>query len=192
MVSPELGDAVGHGVRAAMLMAKLMGHLRSGPANLTRPAAMVDELNRMLVGLGERTGSVVSCSLFYAVLDLPSGVGFFANAGHPTPLLCDRHKCSTLPWGPRNLLLGVELFQPVEFCHTFAPGERMVLYTDGLTDAANPAGEMFGAARLHEVVDRCSRASPAECARAVFDAVAAFRAGARQTDDESIVVLDRV
>lgn len=187
-----IGDCVGHGVRAALLMAQIMGLLRSRPAYASRPEKMVSELNRMLLDLGERTGSTMLCSIFYAVIDLPSGVGFFVNAGHPVPLLCDRRKCSTLRWSTRNFMLGVKEFEPLEFCHTFSPGERMVLFTDGLVDASNVEGERFGDSRLHEIIGRCVNASPNDCARSVFDEVAAFRNGSPQTDDETIVVIDRV
>jgi sigma-B regulation protein RsbU (phosphoserine phosphatase) len=187
-----VGDVVGHGVRASLLMAKLMGYLRSAPTNLSRPAKMIAELNRMLLDLGERTGSVMPCSMFYAVLDAPTGVGFFVNAGHPLPFLCDTTKCAALHLGSRNMILGVEEFEPQEACHTFAAGERLVLYTDGVLDAANPEGERFQKHRLHELVTQNADQEPEACARAIFEAVESFRAGARQSDDETVVVVDRI
>jgi len=187
-----IGDVVGHGVRASLVMAKIMGWLRSDPVACSRPRQMISALNRMLLDLGDRIGTIVPCSMFHCVVDAPSGTSFFVTAGHPSPLLCDRNKCATLPLGPRNMLLGVEEFDPKEGCHTFGPGERMILYTDGICDAFDPEGEQFGNARLSEVVHQSLDSPPRECARSIFQAVEDFRRDARQTDDETIVVVDRV
>ncbi|MFW6065626.1 MAG: PP2C family protein-serine/threonine phosphatase, partial [Planctomycetota bacterium] len=86
----------------------------------------------------------------------------------------------------------VESFEPEESCHTFAPGERLVLYTDGITDAMNADGERFDTSRLHEVVNLHYSDDADTCADGVFRTVAEFRGEAPQTDDETIVVIDRV
>ena len=187
-----IGDVVGHGVRAAMVMAQIMGYLRSRPPDLARPVKVISSLNQMLIDIGERTDNVLPCSIFYAVIDAPTGICVFVNCGHPRPFICDREKCLTLPLGPRNLLLGIEDFDPLEGCHTFSPGERVVLYTDGLIDAADSEGARFGSGRLHEVVSARATDGPVDCADAVFQAVDEFRQGATQSDDETIVVIDRV
>jgi sigma-B regulation protein RsbU (phosphoserine phosphatase) len=191
-VALVIGDVVGHGVRASLLMAQIMGFLRTDPPKRSRPGQVVKELNRMLIDLGERTSSVMTCTVLYAVIDSPTGMAFFVNAGHPRPDLCDRVKCMTMHLGPRNMLLGVQEFEPEEACLTFTPGQRLVLHTDGVTDAANPPGEHFGEPRLHELINRHFDSPPDQCAEAVFQAVEDFRAGAPQNDDETIVVVDRL
>jgi len=191
-VAVVIGDVVGHGVHAALLMAKIMSELRSAATKRSYPTRVVDALNRMLVDLGDRTGTTVPCTLVYGVIDGPTGTGYFVNAGHPRPFLCDRTKCRVLQVGPRNLLLGVEPYEYEEACYQFEPGERLVLYTDGVTDAVNAAGEHFGEARLHEVIDAQVDRSADQCAEAVFDAVDAWRDGAGQADDETVVVIDRI
>ncbi|MCE5325492.1 MAG: serine/threonine-protein phosphatase [Planctomycetaceae bacterium] len=187
-----IGDVVGHGVRAALMMAQIMGFLRSEPQRRSRPVEVVAELNMMLVDLGNRTGSVMPCSLFYAVIDAPTGIGFFVNAGHPRPYLCSDGACVPLHLMNRNILLGVQEYQPEEDCHTFTAGERLVLYTDGLVDAINPAHEFYGDQRLFDTIRRCSECTPCRCAEVVFQDVEQFRGQARQSDDESILVLDRL
>ena len=187
-----VGDVVGHGVRASLLMAKIMGHLRSDSELLTRPGPAVAALNRMLVELGDRTGSAMPCSIFYTVIDSPTGIGFFVNAGHPSPFLCNGDQCALLYAEQRNMLLGIEEFKPTEMCHTFTPGERMILYTDGITDAIASSGERFGERRLRETINTHTGLAPDACAKGVFDAVEHFRDGVPQTDDETIIVLDRV
>ncbi len=187
-----IGDVVGHGVRAAMIMAQIMGYLRSRPPALPRPVEIMRTLNRMLLDLGQTVRSALPCSIFYAIIDTPTGISVFVNAGHPLPFLCDRDKCLAMHLGSRNLVLGVEEFKPVEGCHTFTPGQRLVLYTDGLLDADDGKGNRFGESRLHEILAARAADGPEACAEAVFEAVAQFRKNATQTDDETIVVIDRV
>ena len=187
-----IGDVVGHGVRAALMMAQIMGYLRSRPPDISRPAPVVAAVNRMLIDLGGRIESVTPCSMLYGVIDAPSGIGFFVNAGHPAPMLCQGGNCKALGAGDRNILLGIEDFQPKHTCLTFTPGQRLVLYTDGLLEAVNTNQEHFGQERLHQVITRHVDTSPETCAEAVFEAVQHFRQGAMQTDDETIIVIDRV
>jgi len=186
-----VGDVVGHGVSASLVMAQLMGYLRSKPAGLARPGEIIRDLNRMLIDLGDRIGNVLPVSLLYAIIDAPTGISFFINAGHPRPFLYDRDKRISLHLGPRNLVLGVEEFEPVEGCHTFTAGQRMVLFTDGLLDATDPRGNRFGEAGLREVLSQRIDDDPRECADAVFLAVDLFRGGETQVDDETIIVMDR-
>jgi serine phosphatase RsbU (regulator of sigma subunit) len=187
-----IGDMVGHGVRASLLMANIMGWLRSEPENLSKPGEVIIALNKMLIELGNRIGSPMPCSIFYLVIDQPTGLGLFINAGHPRPFLCERNKLKTLHLGARNMLLGVEEFEPEEGCNTFTPGQRLVMYTDGLLDSVNRRGDHFGLERLEALVNRSHDLNPEQLAEKVFQEVDQFREGAAQTDDETIVVFDRL
>ena len=187
-----VGDVVGHGVRASLLMAQTMGFLRSmSPQRRSRPTEVVRALNQMLIELGDRTNTVLPCTIFYAVIDSPSGVTFFVNAGHPRPFLCSDGSCQPLA-APQNPLLGVQPFEPEEDCITFSPGQRLVLYTDGLSDAMDPASNRFGELRLRDLVHAHASDAPQPCADAIFAAVDAYRQGAPQRDDETVVVIDRL
>ncbi len=187
-----IGDVSGHGVRAALVMAKIMGWLRSDPESRSRPLRVMAGLNRMLIELGDRTGTVTPCSMIYIVLDAPTGIAFLVNAGHPKPFLCTPDTCKVLHLGQQNMLLGVQEFGPVEDCHTFSPAERLILFTDGITDATNTSGERFASTRLHEVVSEYAASDPDQCADGVFNAIDQFRENTPQSDDETIVVVDRI
>ncbi len=187
-----IGDVVGHGVQAALLMAQIKGFLQSDTKDRSRPLRMVSALNDMLCHLGDQTNSIMSCSMIYMVFDAPSGTCIMCNCGHPYPLLCQRDQCALAHLGGHDILLWVEPFAPAEICHTFLPGERLVLYTDGICDAADPQHDPFGEERLRRVIRQRGGASPQECADAVMEAVDTFRGGAAQIDDETIVVIDRV
>jgi len=187
-----IGDVVGHGIRAALIMTQIMGFLRSASGMASRPTQIVAALNEMLVDLGDRVNSALPCSLLYGVIDAPTGSGFFVNAAHPIPLICDREKDTITHLGHSDLLVGIEEFEPSEICHTFVPGQRLVMFTDGILEASDPAHEQFGEARLERIVGECVGNDPDACAEAVFRAVEAFRRDSRQRDDETIVVIDRV
>ena len=188
-----VGDVVGHGVRASLVMAQIMGFLRSMPNNiLSRPSEIVITLNKMLIELGDRIDSVLSCSLLYGVIDTPSGAGFFVNAGHPAPFICDRKKSELLHLGRPGLLLGIEEYSPDQVCHAFRPGERLVMFTDGIIESMDTTGEQFGNKRLHEVVGEYLSSDPESCAEGIFQTVEKFRRDAQQMDDETIVVIDWV
>ena len=215
-VAVVIGDVLGHGVRASLLMAQIMGRLRGTPAGRNRPGEMVAGLNDMLLSLGDRIGQVMLCSLFYAVIDLPTGSLFFVNAGHPPPFLFDKAGGDITFLGGQSILLGVQEFEPIEGCHQFRAGQRLVMYTDGLPDADGPVPsgaegpalsdadgpvlsgadgdneQYFGDQRLRDMVARSAAQTPQACANAVFDAVDAFRRGAPQEDDETIVIIDRL
>jgi sigma-B regulation protein RsbU (phosphoserine phosphatase) len=187
-----IGDVIGHGVRASLIMAKIMGFLRSLPASAGRPSKLVSELNRILIDLGERVGRPLLCTFFYALLDLPSGNAFTVNAGHPSPFICGTESCRILTLGVRNMALGVQPVEYKEACHEFQPGERMVLFTDGLTEAMNAEEENFGLQRLHEVVNGFAGAAPQQCVDGVMAAVDDWQQGRPPRDDQTVVAIDRV
>ncbi len=187
-----IGDVLGHGVRAALLMAQITGFLRSDTSIRSQPTKMVAALNDMLCHLGDQTDSVMSCTMIYMVFDAPSGMSLMCNCGHPRPFLSNRERCTSLHLGLHDILLGVESFEPTEICHTFLPNERLVLHTDGLTEAMDDDHEMFGDQRLRDVISRGADLSPQQLADSVIQAVDEHRGDAEQTDDETIVVIDRV
>lgn len=188
-----IGDVIGHGIRASLIMAQIMGFLRSAGDVLARPVEVITSLNSMMIDLGDKTDTVISCSVLYGVIDAPTGLGVFVNAGHPHPFLCDRDECSVMALHSHNMVLGVEEeYEPTELCLTFVPGQRLILRTDGIEDAVDEQNEHFGPLRLHDAICRCVDKAPDQCADAVFAAVDEFRGDARQIDDETIVVIDRV
>ena len=198
-VAVAVGDVGSHGVRASLLMARIMGMLRRRPPECARPSAIARMLNEMLLDLGDRLGAAMNCSLFYVVLDTPTGAAFFVNNGMPLPVLTDRGSGMVLRLGPQGATLGVRDFQTEEACHTFAPGQRLTLCSDGVINAADHMGLPFGEDRLDAVLRNCAQAPRSgapracrACAQAVFSAVDDFRHGARQRDDETILIIDRL
>ena len=189
-VAVFIGDVMGHDVRAALLMAQILGSLRSEQRN--RTIQIVSDLNRSLLALGDKIGTDLTCSLFYTILDASDGTISYVNAGHPPPYLCDPQTGKTHPLDSHEMLLGVQRFEAVEMRHALGPGARMVLYTDGILDARNNAGQRFGGKRLEEAIRKHAAQEPDGFADSIIAEVSEFRQGAAQIDDESVVVVDRL
>ena len=85
-------------------------------------------------------------------------------------------------------LFGADTFYVTEERLSLRPGDRLVLYTDGLSDVVNPAGAMFDGERLKELVLRHSDKSPGDFCRALFDDLAVYQDGAAQFDDMAVVI----
>jgi sigma-B regulation protein RsbU (phosphoserine phosphatase) len=185
-----VGDIVGHGVQASLLMAQIMGWLRSDSSRHNRPTRIVEDLNLLLLDLGEKLNTSLLCSLIYGVLDIPSGLFIYVNAGHPTPILCDREKCTLAKMSSNTVLLGAEKFKAKEMCHTFQSGERVVFFTDGVIEALNEQEEEFTDGRLREIVHFNLDQGPEETADSVFGSVEKFRGTLPPRDDETVVVMD--
>jgi sigma-B regulation protein RsbU (phosphoserine phosphatase) len=186
-----IADVSGKGIAAALLMAFVRPVLRSALDRSGNPVEALERTNHILVD-ERRTGLFVT--VLCGILDLDSGVFSFANGGHEMPLLAGPDG-SEPRWveggGP---LLGV--FGRLDLTEErveIRPGERLVLYTDGITDAAAPDGARFGDGRLLRTIARtCDGGSAADTTRAVIEAVSGFQGAATQADDLALLVFRRL
>jgi len=185
-----LGDVMGHGTSAALIMSVIMGWLRNDRENYSRPGRIVENINNLLLQLGEQVDRPIICSMIYGVVDLPSGNLFYINAGHPYPIICNRHKCNAQKLGTTTMLLGVQGGIMGESCHQFSRNDRVVLYTDGLTDATNSRDDIFGRERLSQVVREGAGLSGDELARKIFGQIDDYQYGKEPQDDQTLVVID--
>jgi sigma-B regulation protein RsbU (phosphoserine phosphatase) len=180
----SIADVVGKGIPAALLMSNLQAAVRAFASEAVEPQALCQQVNRILCG-NIAEGRFIS--FFYAVLDAAHGVLTYANAGHYLPALV-RADGSVERLGAGGPVLGVIAGAEYEQAHVLlAPGDRLVIFTDGLTEARNADDDEFGETRLIDAAVRhraCS--APALQARLV-DAVAAFTGG-RLQDDATLIV----
>lgn len=180
------GDVSGKGVAAALLMSHLNAICRTLLAAEAPVSALLEQVNRLFCNS--------TLSPHYATLlcgrAMPSGDVEMANAGHCPPLLV-RGAVSEFE-GSGGLPVGL-------FCNTsyavhrtrLEPGECLLLYTDGVTEAANAAGEEYGRDRLREAAGRAPRESARDLAGAIIAGLDRFTAGARKSDDLTILALRR-
>ena len=181
----SIADVVGKGIPAALLMANLQAAVRAFATNTTEPAELCQQVNRILCGhIAE--GRFIS--FFYCIVDHDESTLTFANAGHYPPILI-RADGTVERLGTGGAVLGVFPEGGYEQGQvSLRGGDRIILYTDGITDVCNASDEEFGDERLVDlaVANRgCS--APALQAR-LANAVDGFSDG-RFQDDATLIVL---
>ncbi|HET9298700.1 MAG TPA: PP2C family protein-serine/threonine phosphatase [Candidatus Polarisedimenticolaceae bacterium] len=186
-VGIALGDVAGKGLGAALLMAKLQATLRAVASDHPDLDRLGQRLNAVLVqdGLPNRYAT-----LFYAEVEPGGGALRYLNAGHNPPLLArwsgiEELGASSYPLG----MLDDVAYRQGEL--DLRPGEMLVAYSDGLTEARNPAGEEFGLDRLRQALGRLRNLPAEEAGRSLLREVDLFMGEQRLDDDLSLVVLLR-
>jgi serine phosphatase RsbU (regulator of sigma subunit) len=181
-----IADVAGKGVPAALYMALSRTTVRTVARGCDAASETVRRSNDTII---EDAGSVSFVTLLYAVFDEQARTLTYVNAGHNPPVL--RRGDGTVetlePTGPVIGFLEDMEFEEVTI--TLWPGDLLVFYTDGVTEAENRDGVMFGEERLYAVIDAVAGRSAPEVAGAIRDAVTAFAGDAPQFDDITVVVL---
>jgi phosphoserine phosphatase RsbU/P len=185
-ISIVVADVSGKGVPAALLMAFLRASLRAATHIGYAPHISMAKVNYLLWESIERNQYVTA---FYGILDAANRTLSYTNAGHNPPLLLDANgnarfmKKGGLPLGMFRDTRYHEYFLTIE------PGELLVLYTDGVTEATNPAGEEFGHDRLAESLKAYRTLTAKEVISAVQADVMAWTDGLGATDDITFFVI---
>jgi sigma-B regulation protein RsbU (phosphoserine phosphatase) len=182
-----MADVSGKGVPAAFFMAVARTNLRELAAHHAEPGACLARTNEVLC---TQNPMDLFVTVFYCILDPASGVVCYANGGHNPPLL-RRADGSVEPLdGQGGLVLGA--MPGIDYPdHTvqLRPGDRLVLYTDGVTEAFNPAEQAYGEARLVAEVRAHGAGAPAALVERICQSVAVFAGSAPQSDDITLTVL---
>jgi sigma-B regulation protein RsbU (phosphoserine phosphatase) len=184
--SAVVADVSGKGVASALLASLLQGAFLAATEHAAVLGHRMARLNRFLL---ERTGGEKYATAFYCLIDRDGRLSY-VNAAHCPPIAARPDGgYSELPaTAPPVGLLDTAEF-PVAGAQ-LAPGDKLVVYSDGVTDAQNPAGELFGKKRLRAAVEAHAKASCGTIHDAIQDAVAAFTEGALQADDITVLVLE--
>ena len=184
-----IADVTGKGIGAGMLMAFARPVIHAALDASRDPADALERTNRILV---DEIRSGLFITAIAGVLDVTTGRLRMANAGHEPPLMlpADDGPIATIEGG--GVLLGAfrSLGAP-ELNVRLRPGDRIVLYTDGVTDAIGPSGERFGEPRLMTTIEAARRGSAHDIVAALRDAVGDFRQNVPPADDVTIVVIGR-
>ena len=180
-----VGDVSGKGAPAAIYAALVAGILRSHAPMEPAPAEMLSAVN---FSLGERRIEGQFVSLIYAVWDDEYRTLRVANSGLPRPVYCHDGKVQIIE--ATGLPLG--LFDDADYdelSFRAKPGDMFVFFSDGILDAGNEAGELFGRGRLEEIVTSDANASAEAVVEAIFKAVAEHAAGQDAFDDQTVVAI---
>lgn len=183
-----LADVSGKGVGAALLVAKLASEMRVFLGSCS-PVEAVARINQSFIERGVEGRFV---TLVLLVLDLKTHELSIVNAGHMRPLLKTvSNDVREIGDDETGLPIGMDLGQDYQVCRmTMEPGEAMVLYTDGITDAANREGEYYRGQRLHAAVRKAS-SNATQLGPSIIKDVRKFVGKSPRTDDVCLVVVSR-
>lgn len=183
-----LGDVSGKGTAAALLMSSLHAAIHAQTGSHDTLVETISAVNRYLADNIPPNRFV---TLFYAELDPESGAVSFLNAGHNPPLIV--HAAGTVEQlASGGLPLGIKPDAEYREGRTHMQmGDVLVVYSDGVTEAASPSGEEFGPTRLYEVVSRNVDASAAGIRDRIESALTKFSQGTQAADDITLVIVKR-
>jgi sigma-B regulation protein RsbU (phosphoserine phosphatase) len=182
-----VGDVSGKGIPAALFMVMTATLVRSVARLTGRPGEVLARVNDELAG---ENPSDMFVTLFCGVLDVESGIMTCASGGHLPPVLMRPGAPPRLPYAEQGTLVGAMpglVFAEREI--RLEPGDTLVLYTDGVTEAFDAAGACFGDERLLASLAQRDGASARETAEGLLAAVRAFAGDAEQADDIAVLAV---
>jgi sigma-B regulation protein RsbU (phosphoserine phosphatase) len=183
-----VADVSDKGMPAALYMALTRSLLLAQARREHSPRQVLVEVNRLLM---EVSSSDMFVTVFYGVVDKRARRLVFARAGHDRPFLLRKGSCVDL--GGNGTALGViesARLEIEEHEMELRRGDRLVLFTDGLTDTAAPNLEFFGRPRLSALLRACAHLGSSDLCQVVFETLKTYQSSADQFDDMTMLVVD--
>lgn len=187
-----IGDVTGHGLYASVVMSLVYGFIHRAALGACDPLDLVQQVNRFLVSFARRSETIdqyFSSTLFYGIIDPANLHMIYVNAGHVPVLVNRRGTVFELTTTGRPVGFFEESDASLASIR-FEQGDRLLFYTDGIVEARNAAGELFGIDRLKELLAMSSDADHQEFLDRLFNALNAFGAADPPKDDCTAIVLD--
>ena len=175
-----LADVAGKGMAAALLMASTRSILRMFAEKGLSPAEVLTEVNKVLVQDFPKTRFV---TMIYAILDTQSGTFKFANAGHLSPLLINSNEIKTLE-ANSGLPLGLMEYFFTDEQIELKQGNRLLLFSDGVSEAMNSSFEEYGLDRIQKHMEKSE-----STIQTLLDDVHTFTAGQPASDDITLLII---
>lgn len=183
-----IADVAGKGVPAALFMMNTRTTFRSIAKQLKSPSEVLTEANDLLC-VGNETGMFVTAIIAY--YHLPTGLLTYSNGGHSPPLLSvAENTYRELGQTHGSVLGGKSGIAYREDVHQFEPGQTLILYTDGVTEARSPNNEFFGLGRLKNFLATCNTPNVSEMCHQLDKSLKNFQQG-DQFDDLTVLALRR-
>ena len=186
-----IGDVTGHGLHASIVMSLVYGYLHHATQGECDPMSLVFQVNRFLTSFARRSQALdhfFSSTIFFGIIDPAALEMVYVNAGHVPPLVRRGEEIFELDTTAQP----VGFFDDLEIGSgrfRFAAGDRLLLYTDGIVESANGAGELFGSDRLRQTL-RSATGDDAEFLDTLFNRLQQFGGGERPDDDCTAIVVD--
>jgi len=182
-----IGDVTGKGVPASLFMAVTRTLLRAKADKGRGTDQIIHEIN---FALSEDNESQMFVTFFIGILDLETGIMEYTNAGHNFPYLLKSNGSFAALNQTHGLPLGVFAAKDYESEKIdFAPGDKLILYTDGVNEAMNSKGELYTDMRLINSIKKLSDKNSKECVEIIVDDISKFTEDADQSDDITILLL---
>ena len=184
-----VADVSDKGVPAALFMMSSRTLLKGSAIGMGAPGSVLGEVNTLLT---ENNETVMFVTLLYAIYDPETGMLTYSNGGHCNPLLVHTDGSSEELPHTGGVALGVMPELEYQEAHvTLAPGDTLILYTDGVSEAMNAEGEEFGIERLQDLFSAQPPSDAKQANEAVLQAVADFAGDTPQSDDVTCLVIRR-
>lgn len=185
-----IADVADKGIGAALFMMLARSIVRASVTGARSPAAAIAQANRLLCA-DAHDGMFVS--LFYLAIDPASSQLTYVNAGHNPPLLYRAREGDLQTLSRTGMLLGIEASAPYTQQSLYLEsGDLVLLYTDGIIDAQNPAGEPFGNRRLQQLLRSSQHLPAGKILETLMAAVQDFKSQSPSYDDITLVILKRL
>lgn len=184
-----IADASGHSIPAALLAVMASVGFNDVADRYASPGMVLTHLNRRLLGLSDER----FVTAFYGVFDSNSNTMRYTTAGHPPPLHYRAATGQVLPLSGTGFLLGImpeEEYREREI--TLEPGDKLCLYTDGITEARNEIGEMFGQERLVGCLTNHGELEAKPLADEILTCQKAFCGSEPRTDDVTLMIMELI
>jgi len=184
-----IADVMGKGVPAALVMAVSRTVIRTMALSEQSPSAVLTGANPIIL---KDSHSDLFLTAFYATLDTGSGRLVYANAGHNRPLWQQAATGQIQELAAHGIALGVLAgIDLEERTIDVAPGDLLVFYTDGVTEAMDAGHQLFGRERLHAAVESCAGTSAQQALESIVHVMGEFTGDIEQSDDITILVVRR-
>ncbi len=183
-------DVTGHGIGAALMATRVSGQVRHNIVHGCTPRDIVESLNRFICDHLAETELYLT--FIAARIDLRSAQITWCGAGHPCPLLIRRSRGTVEQLNSQNSMIGIIedcLSEEPEHTLPLQPGDRLLFYTDGLTETADADGRCLGTQRLSEIGLKAQPVSLFEAADHILERVASYQHGPA-TDDKTLIVVE--
>ena len=188
-VGLAIADVSDKGVPAALFMMSSRTLLKGAAIGSIDPGKAIREVNELLYDENE---SLMFVTVLYSIYDPASGILTYSNGGHDAPMLVRSDGTTTLLPLTGGVALGIAPDQKfLSRTVQLEPGDTVVFYTDGVTEAMNGDGEQFGLRRMSDVFAASPPRNSEQAAQAMFDAVKAFVGDTPQSDDITCLALHR-
>ncbi len=186
-------DVMGHGVRAGLLTTLIRGVVEEMGTRAVDPAHVLAEVNRSLMPIVEHTGQPVFATVFFGVIDIAARTLCYGNAGHPAPLVFHRDLADVVRLAPDDPepaagLLGD--FTYTAHTATFTPGDIFLGYTDGVLEAVDASGSMYGEDRMRALLARCAGMTGSDVIDRFLSDVQVHSGSKHFTDDVCLVAIE--